>query len=44
MPLWHGIHEEKLRSLLSAGYTAFCETDNGCFGKGVYTPPDAAYA
>jgi serine/threonine protein kinase len=44
MPLWHGTQEEKLPSLLSAGYTAFGETDEGYFGKGVYTTPDAAYA
>ena len=44
MPLWHGTQEEKLQSLLSAGYTAFCTTDDGYFGKGVYTTPDAAYA
>jgi hypothetical protein len=34
MPLWHGTQREKLGSLLSAGYGAFGDTDNGYFGKG----------
>lgn len=44
MPLWHGTQEEKLSSLLSTGYNAFCDTDEGYFGKGAYTTPEAEYA
>lgn len=44
MPLWHGTQEEKLSSLLSAGYNAFRDTDDGYFGKGTYMTPEAEYA
>lgn len=45
MPLWYGIREMQLRSLLSAGFTNTCETYESCIGKkGTYTFPDAAYA
>ena len=44
LPLWHGTQKDKLNSLLSAGYTPFCTTDNGYFGKGIYAAHEAAYA
>jgi hypothetical protein len=44
MPLWHGTQRNKLGSLLSAGYGAFGDTDDGFFGKGIYATFDAAYA
>jgi hypothetical protein len=44
MPLWHGTQRDKLGSLLSAGYGAFGDTDDGYFGKGIYATFHAAYA
>lgn len=44
MPLWHGTRRDKLGSLLSAGYGAFGDTDDGYFGKGIYATFEAAYA
>jgi serine/threonine protein kinase len=44
MPLWHGTQRDKLGSLLSAGYGAFGDTDDGYFGKGIYATFEAAYA
>jgi hypothetical protein len=44
MPLWHGTQRDKLGSLLSAGYGAFGDTDDGYFGKGIYATFHADYA
>lgn len=44
VPVWHGTQRENLPSLLSAGYGAFCDTDGGYFGPGIYTTLEAEYA
>ncbi|MES2252480.1 MAG: protein kinase [Pseudomonadota bacterium] len=44
LPLWHGTQSDKLRSILSTGYTPFGDTDDGYFGKGIYMTHEASYA
>eukprot|EP00727_Mastigamoeba_balamuthi_P001731 m51a1_g11555 hypothetical protein (584) ;mRNA; r:4175-16007 len=44
VPMWHGTRAEALESVFRAGYANLATTDEGFFGKGVYSTYEARYA
>eukprot|EP00727_Mastigamoeba_balamuthi_P012972 m51a1_g8298 hypothetical protein (1424) ;mRNA; r:76-34062 len=44
VPMWHGTRTEALESVFRAGYANLATTDEGFFGKGVYSTYEARYA
>eukprot|EP00727_Mastigamoeba_balamuthi_P011505 m51a1_g6978 hypothetical protein (721) ;mRNA; f:119344-122728 len=43
-PAWHGTSPQILDSILKTGYANLAMTDEGFFGKGIYSTPEARYA
>ena len=44
LPLWHGTSPEVIISILKTGYANLATTDDGYFGKGLYSALEAEYA
>eukprot|EP00727_Mastigamoeba_balamuthi_P001226 m51a1_g1110 hypothetical protein (1377) ;mRNA; r:140551-145231 len=44
VPMWHGTRAEVLESVFRAGFASLATTDEGFFGKGVYSAYEARYA
>eukprot|EP00727_Mastigamoeba_balamuthi_P010114 m51a1_g5725 hypothetical protein (1369) ;mRNA; f:1114477-1120359 len=44
VPMWHGTRAEVLESVFRAGFANLATTDEGFFGKGVYSAYEARYA
>lgn len=44
LPLWHGTKPQILESIFKTGYANLGTTDDGCFGKGIYSAYEAEYA
>jgi len=44
LPLWHGTKPEVISSILRVGYANLATTDEGYFGKGLYSTCEAEYA
>jgi len=44
LPVWHGTKVEILPSLLNTGFAALASTDEGYFGKGLYSSWEPQYA
>ncbi len=44
LPLWHGTKPQILESIFKTGYANLGTTDDGYFGKGIYSAYEAEYA
>jgi hypothetical protein len=44
LPLWHGTKPQILESIFRTGYANLATTDDGYFGRGVYSAYEAEYA
>lgn len=44
LPLWHGTKPSILKSIFETGYANLAETDDGYFGRGIYSAYEAEYA